>query len=121
MKPKDIPQELLPFVGKLIRQARTARGLTIYQGAELTGLPRGQLENLEHAITSATTTHLMFILAAYGGVRSDAAEDLIFRWMREESRRVHQTESRKNLSLAGETDSRPWERMRYDSVICGAP
>lgn len=116
MKPKDIPSELLSTVGKLIRQGRTARGLTIDQGAERVGLSVEQLANLEEGKSPATTDHLMFIIAAYGGVRGDAAEGLLIRWMMEESRCRHHTEKRKHLSLAGHADARPWERMRYENV-----
>lgn len=119
MKSKEIPSELLPAVGKLIRQGRTARGLTIEQAAETVGLPVNDLQNLEEGSTSATSDHLMFILAKYGGVRADAAEGMLIRLMMEESRCRTHTEKRKHLSLAGEVDARPWEKVRYNDVTRG--
>lgn len=119
MKTKEIPTELRPAVGKLIRQGRTARGLTIRQAATRTGLSIDELTSLEQGTTPTTTDHLMFILAAYGGVRGDAAEGLLIRWMMEEARCRTHTEKRKHLALAGENELRPWERMQFDQVIRG--
>lgn len=117
---KKIPSDLLPTVGKIIRQARTARSLNLAQAACRLGFSIEDLSKLEEGLSPATTDHLMFILAGYGGVRSDAAEGMLIRLMMEESRCRTQTEKRKHLSLINErSETKPWEKMRYEEVVRG--
>lgn len=120
MKSKIIPSELLSVAGTLLRQARTARTLSVEQAALRIGLSKGYLTLLESGeCADATADHVIYILAAYGGVRNDAAERLFIRLMFEESRCRVQTETRKHLSIAGEADPRPWERMNYNQISSG--
>lgn len=53
-------------LGRHIRDARTARGLTLPQLAELTGLSRSYLSNVERNVNSPTVSSLRTILDALG-------------------------------------------------------
>lgn len=120
MSKKIPPPVLLPTVGKIIRQARTARGLNLAQAACRLGFSSDDLSKLEEGLSPTTTDHLMLILAGYGGVRADAAESMLVRLMVEESRCRAHTEKRKHLSLINEqNETKPWEKIKYEEVIRG--
>src|SRR5699024_2352100 len=53
-------------LGRHIRDARTARGLTLPQLAELTGLSRSYLRNVERNVNSPPVSSLRTILDALG-------------------------------------------------------
>lgn len=118
--PKQIPEELLPVAGRLLRQARTCRRLTITQAAGRIGIPVEQLQGLEEGTIPTTTEQIQFLVARYGGARGGAVDDFILQLMMEKSRCKLQTEKRKHLSVIGD-DPKPWERSDFSRVCQGVP
>ena len=113
--PKQIPEELLPIAGRLLRQARTCRRLTVTQAADRMGVPVEQLEGLEEGAIPTTTEYIQFLIVHYGWARAGAVEDLIIQIMMEKSRCKSQTEKRMHLSLVGD-DPKPWERNDFSCI-----
>ncbi len=114
--PKQIPEELLPTIGRLLRQARNSRKLTPAQAADRIGITIGELRGLEEGSIPATTDYILSLVSYYHGARAGVIEDLFYRLLDEKLRCQYLMKKRKHLSLIGE-DPKPWEKIRHARVI----
>ncbi|MBX2996320.1 MAG: helix-turn-helix domain-containing protein [Bdellovibrionaceae bacterium] len=119
MGANQVPAELWPFLSRYLRQARTARSLTLTQAAERIGIPAETLESMESGTTAVPFELVVSIIEDhYGGARGDAVEGLLRRLAAERKRCTKETERRKHLSLIGD-DPKPWEKIDFGQVTQG--
>lgn len=112
---KEIPQELLSAIGRLLRQGRVSRTLSLTEAADLVGASVELIDSIENGLSPITTEQAQFIAAKYGGVRGDVIDGMILRLVMEKSRCEQQTQQRKHLSIVG-SDPRPWEKLHLSKI-----
>lgn len=113
MAGRIIPPELMPQIGVCLRQARTARALSLEQAAIKLEIPPDRLHRIEIGQEQITNLHAQLIITRYGGVRADRLDSLLMEWAMFEMNRENETKRRKHLSLVAD-DPRPWEKIKKD-------
>lgn len=111
MAGRIIPSELMIQIGICLRQARTARSLSVEQAAEQVETTAERLEKIELGHERITDIEAQMMIVRYGGARADRLDSLLYEWAMDEMTRQSKTDSRKHLSLVG-NDSKPWEKPK---------
>ena len=106
-----IPPELMICIGACLRQARTARCLSIEEAADHIGTNSSRLQKIELGEEQITDVEAQVMIARYGGARADRLDSLLYEWAMSEMDRETKMKRRKHLSLVAE-DPRPWEKAR---------
>lgn len=111
MAGKILPIELGLLIGKVLRQARTSRKLSILAAAKVIGITTDRLGAIETGSISFTDIDAQIIVSKYGGARADRVDSILFQWAIDEVDRESKTKKRKHLSLVG-IDPKPWEQSK---------
>lgn len=106
-----LPPGLAEMTGQCLRQARTARGLSLAEAANEIGISAFKLSEYESGQGSLTDIHAQFIIGTYGGARGDRLDSILYDWAMRRIESEAKARRRAHLSLAGD-DPKPWERPR---------
>ena len=113
MAGRIIPPELMIQIGICLRQARTARLLSVEQAAEQLEIPVGCLEKIELGQEQITDIEAQMMIVRYRGARADRLDSLLYEWAMDELSRQSKTDQRKHLSLVSD-ESKPWENPKKE-------
>lgn len=116
MASRLLPPDVASIIGDTLRQARTARGLTLTQAASDIGISVFQLQDFENGKGNLTDIHAQFIIGTYGGVRGDRLDSILYTWGMDLMERLGKAKRRSHLSIVGD-DPKPWERSRVEGLV----
>lgn len=111
MAGRIIPPELMIQIGICLKQARTARSLSIEQAAGQVETTVDRLKKIELGQEQITDIEAQMMIVRYGGARADRLDSLLYDWAMDEIAKDAKTKRRKHLSLVGR-DPKPWERSK---------
>ena len=73
-----LPLDMMPLIGKYLRQARQARRMSLAHIASTAGWSVDHLDAVEKGLVSETDIAVQWLVAFYGGVRGDKIDALLF-------------------------------------------
>lgn len=111
MAGRNIPPELMIQIGICLRQARTARSLSIEQAANQIRTTAERLNKIELGQEQITDIEAQMMIVHYGGARADKLDSVLYDWAMEQIAHEAKTKQRQHLSLVGD-DPKPWERSK---------
>lgn len=111
MAGRIIPPELMIQIGICLKQARTARCLSLDQAASQVGTTAQRLKKIELGQEQITDMEAQMMIVRYGGARADRLDSLLYEWAMDEIAKEPKTKRRKHLSIVGQ-DPKPWERSK---------